>query len=107
MVKAMVTITRELVPDEDPDVSYLEQDEYQDRLKEYKRGMFGFVGVQAVATISVPYGRDWIITHLRSPGIWGVENDSGEDHLNDIFSDEKAVLITMLEALHDFEIEEG
>jgi len=41
----------QVVPDENPDTSWLEQKGSEDRLSQYRAGMFGFVGVQAVCDL--------------------------------------------------------
>src|ERR1700678_2213090 len=102
--KAQVTIVREVLDDESPDTSYLEQDDWEDRLAEYRRGDFSFVGVRAKAKIRVPHGKDWILSEMTSPGLWGIESDSGEDYLQEVFEEEKATLLEMLESLHEYEV---
>lgn len=104
MPKAQVIITREIVPDDSPDASYLEQDGWQERLAAYQRGEFGFVGVRAVAQIKIPYGADWIISKVTSPGLWGIEDDSGDAYFSEVFQEERKTLVDMLESLKDFEI---
>lgn len=104
MTKAQVSITREIVPDDDADTSYLEQDEFKDALTAYRDGQFSFVGVRAVAEIRVPYGKDWIVTKLKSPGLWGIEDHSGESYFAEVFEEEKRTLIDMLQSLHELEI---
>lgn len=102
--RAQIEIRRELVPDLDPDTSYLEQEGWEDRLDQYRRGVFLFCGVRAVATIAIPYGHDWITTEISSPGLWGIEDDSGEDYLNEVFEEERRILIDMLDSMSDYEI---
>jgi hypothetical protein len=63
--------------DPDPDVSFLEQEDLEDRLAAYRRGEFDFVGVRAEADVLV---EDTVQT-LTSGGLWGVESDSGEEYL--------------------------
>ena len=63
--------------DPDPDTSYLEQDELEDRLAAYKRGEFDFVGVRAEADVLI----EGTVQTLTSGGLWGVESDSGEEYL--------------------------
>jgi hypothetical protein len=100
---ARVTITMEIVPDDCADASYLEQDDFEDRLEAYRRGDFSFVGVRAVAHIRVPYGEHAEIeTTLKSPGLWGIEDDSGGDYFLDVFEGEKLTLLDMLKSLHNY-----
>ena len=106
MAKAMVTIERQIVDDQNPDASFLEQEGmgFEDRLAAYRNGDFSFVGVRAVATIKTPYGHDFIESKLTSPGLWGIESDSGETYFNEVFAEERAVLIGMLDAIDGYEI---
>src|SRR5947207_1836146 len=104
MDNAKVTIMREIVEDENPDASYLEQDDWEERLAQYRAGDFHFVGVRAVAEIQVPYGPDFIVTKLESPGLWGIERDSGEDYFEEVFQEEKSTLLDMLDSLHTYEV---
>ena len=39
--------------DPDPEASYLEQDEFEERLAAYKSGEFAFVGVRAEADVTI------------------------------------------------------
>lgn len=85
-----------VIPDEDPDTSYLEQDEFDDRLKAYKRGEFNFVGVRAEAQVEI----GGITQTITSAGLWGIEDDSGDDYLrNDVGKDEYGVLVEILEGI--------
>ncbi len=73
------------------DPEYQEQD--QERLEAWERGDWSFIGIQAKATIRVPAGgTSFAIYTLTSPGLWSVEDDSGEEYLNSIFEEEKAAL---------------
>ena len=104
MTKARITIKCKIVPDESPDASYLEQADFEGRLTEYQRGNFDFVGVQAVAEIAVPYGKDWIMTCIKSPGLWGIESDSGQAYFDEVYAEERATLFDMLASLRDYEV---
>lgn len=92
---------REVMADDDPDISYLEQDAFEDRLAEYRRGDFDFVGVRASVELHIPHGPSGhaIIQRIESPGLWGIESDSGEEHLAEVFSEECDTLTDMLHAL--------
>lgn len=110
---AQVSITREILFDQDADVSWLEGDRCTtdeeraadaDRLAAFHAGDWHMTGVRAKAEIRIPHGHDWIVTHLSSPGLWGVESDAPESYLDDIFAEERATLLGMLEHLKDYEI---
>lgn len=90
---------REVVPDPDPDTSYLDQEEWEDRKREYQRGDFGFVGVRAAVNVPIHVGTTIIIQRMESPGLWGIEDDSGDDYFDDVFHDEAETLADMLAAL--------
>jgi hypothetical protein len=90
---------RQIIPDDCPDTSYLEQEEFEDRLGQFRQGEFDFVGVRAAVELPIPYGKDRIITRIESPGLWGIESDSGEDYLESVFQEESAILADMLAEL--------
>ena len=115
MSKAKVTITREILPDEMPDVSWLEgdrcetddeRDEDARRLEAFHNGEWYMTGVRAKAEIRVPYGHGFIIAHISSPGLWGVESDASEEYLEEIFQEEKTTLLEMLKSLCNYEVVE-
>lgn len=81
--------------DADPDVSYLEQDEFEDRLEAYKGGEFHFIGVRIEAEVSIA---DTVQT-LTSPGLWGVESDTDEAGLDQIAGDEWEALRAVLKTI--------
>lgn len=60
-----------VVPDTDPDTSYLEQEGFEERLAQYQNGDFYFVGVRAEAEVEI----DGTTQTIVSPGLWGVESD--------------------------------
>ena len=91
----------EELPDECPDCSYLEQAEFEDRLQEFHNGDFNFVGIRASVEIKIPHGSDTVISHrITSPGLWGIESDSGEEYLRQVFKEESDVLSSMLAQLN-------
>ncbi len=104
MTKAQVIITQEVLDDSDVDASWLEQDDFADRLAAYRAGDFSFVGVRAIALVRVPYGKDFIETKISSPGLWGIESDSGDAYFAEVFQEERETLLEMLESLRDFEV---
>jgi hypothetical protein len=90
---------RRIVPDDWPDVSYLEQAGFEDRREQYRQGDFDYVGVRAAVELPIPYGKDRILVKVESPGLWGIESDSGADYLDSVFQEESAILADMLTAL--------
>lgn len=93
---------RQVITDEDPDASYLEQEGlgFEERLAEYRRGEFYFVGVRAKVTLHIPVERNThILQEVTSPGLWGVESDSGEGYFNEVYAEEVEQLVSMLEQM--------
>jgi hypothetical protein len=84
-----------VLPDEDPDVSFLDQDEFEDRKQAYGRGDFSFVGVRAEAEIVV----DGILQTIVSGGLWGVESDAGDEYLREVADEEYNDLRRILKTL--------
>lgn len=99
MSASLDSVTIRVIPDEDPDPSYLDQEEFADRLAAYRRGEFAFVGVRLVAEIKIPHGKGWIMQDIESPGLWGIEDDSGEDYYRSVAEDEAHTLRDMLAEL--------
>lgn len=81
--------------DPDPDVSFLDQDEFKDQREAYARGEFDFVGVRAEADVLI---EDTLQT-LTSPGLWGVESDSGEEYLVSVAVEEYEQLRKVLKTI--------
>ena len=111
MCKVTVTFNMEQIEDSDGDLSYLEQDCFDGpgetdgpaRIAAYKRGEWHFIGVRAVATIWIQ--RDnWRTSYtLESPGCWGIESDSGESYLKEVFAEECAMLRSDIEDMKNAE----
>jgi len=83
------------MPDNDPDPSYLEQEGFEDRLDQYKRGVFGYMGIVAKAEVVI----DGICQTITSGGLWGIEDDSDEGYLNEIAQEQLNELSDQLEAI--------
>jgi hypothetical protein len=90
---------RRIVPDDCPDTSYLEQAGFENRLRQYRQGDFDYVGVRAAVELPIPFGKDRILVKVESPGLWGIESDSGEDYFDSVFQEESAILADMLAEL--------
>lgn len=99
MAATLHTLKRQFIPDEQPDSSFLEQEGWEDRLLAFTRGDFSFVGIRAVAEIRIPYGHGWITQTIESPGLWGIEDDSGETYFESVYVEELGQLQDMLEEL--------
>ena len=94
-------IEMETLPDPCPDTSYLEQEGFEERLRQAESGHFGFMGIRASCTLHIGIGQaDHVILHrFKSPGVWGVEIDSSPEHIRMLFEDERSVLLAMLDAI--------
>jgi hypothetical protein len=81
--------------DPDPDVSYLDQKELTDRRAAYRRGEFAFLGVRAEAEVLI----EGTVQQLVSPGLWGIESDSGDEYLDQAASEEWTALRAVLKTV--------
>lgn len=119
-IKVTVTFKREEADDCDADLSYLTdtRDNYRglpadeiakyvdqdlERLAAYRRGDWYMVGIRAVATIWIERPGYRTNYTIKSPGLWGIESDSGEVYLKSIFDDECATLRADIEAMKNAE----
>lgn len=81
--------------DPDPDVSFLEGDEFDERRAAFERGEFDFVGVRAEAEVVI----EGVVQTLTSGGLWGVESDSGEEYIAEIAVEEYEQLRKVLKTV--------
>ena len=90
-------------PDTDPDVSYLDQEGFETRRKEYESGQFGFIGIivrtELIGHINTNPGKYFEMSDRVITSLWGIESDSGNDHtdeiIRDLKSENKAELLKM------------
>jgi hypothetical protein len=88
---------------QDPD--YRRQDEA--RLAAWRNDEWHFVGIRARATINIPYGANpqcWITAELLSPGLWGIESDSSDAYLQEVYREERDILVEMLAFLKTYDL---
>lgn len=101
----MISVNRsdfrmEELPDQTPDWSYLEQPEFEDRLKQFRQDEFYFLGIRASVELNIPHGPGTFITQrITSPCLWGIESDSGVEYFRQVFDEEAEVLASMLAEL--------
>jgi hypothetical protein len=80
------------------DPEYAEEDKA--RVRAYYRGEWSYIGVQARATLRIPVGGgSFALYTLASPGLWGTEDDSGAEYLEQVYQDELACLKAHLRTL--------
>ena len=92
---AMESVRVLVEPDDDPDTSFLDQDEFEDRKEAFRRGDFSFVGIRAEAEIIV----DGILQTIVSGGLYGVESDAGDAYIKEIACEEYTDLRRILKTL--------
>jgi hypothetical protein len=66
-----------------------------------------FIGIRAKATIKNPLRQQpqcWITSELFSPGLWGIESDSGDWYFDQVYQDERDILLSMLAGLKTWQI---
>ncbi len=66
------------------------------RMETLNRGDWCFIGIYAVAEVQLQT-RGTIQT-IRSPGLWGIESDSGDDYFDEVGKEELASLVSELQA---------
>ncbi len=71
------------------------RDEFEDRREQYDRGDFSFVGVRVEADVII----DGHVQVLTSPGLWGIESDSGDEYLREVADEEWQQLRDTLEQI--------
>lgn len=81
--------------DPEPDASYLDQDEFEDRRAEYKRGRFNFVSARAEAEVNI----EGVLQTLTSGGLNGIESDSEQEYLDEIIAEEWKTLRNVLKTV--------
>ena len=72
---------------------------FEDRLEQYPQRRDFILSGSAAVEVPIPYGKDRILTRIESPGLWGIESDSGEDYFQSVFEEESTILADMLAEL--------
>ncbi len=106
MTKNMKRIHKVVVKrlfDDDPDTSYLEQPEFEQRLADWHRERFYYLGIRAHAEICIPSeGQNadtGILQQITSGGLWGIESDSDTAYLKEIEQEQLSELRDQLHAI--------
>jgi hypothetical protein len=82
--------------DEFPDTSWLDD---EPRLEAFQDGTWHMIGIQAAATFLIPLGGHFVVQTVESPGLWGIESDSDEAYLDEVYAEECGNLAEMLKTL--------
>lgn len=98
IVMKLLSIKTRVRYDDDPDPSYLNQKGFEDRLRQYQNGVFGYVGIDAIAEI---IDSNNVIQEVISGGIWGVEDDN-QEHIESLKEEELDTLYDTLEKDYGF-----
>jgi len=69
------------------------------RMVDYESGQWGYVGVRARALCFVVRNGVGVHMSLESPGLWGIESDSGDEYLQSVYNDEIATLKDLIAAM--------
>lgn len=121
-VKVTVTFKREEMDDDVADISYLQDtagnyegctlEEITDnvakdsaRLQAYYNGDWRMIGIRAVATIWIQRPGYQTNYTLESSGLYGIESDSGEEYLNEVYAEECSQLREDIEAMKTAEFQ--
>lgn len=77
---------------------YLDSD--AERMAAYRRGDWHFIGIRAKAIVWVSHGVFGYCTNyaLESVGLYGIESDSGEEYLQEVFKEECDSLLADIRA---------
>lgn len=106
-IKIVVTI------DEYPDLSYLDQfensqdpeerkyyEQDQERKRQYNEGYWNCIGIQAQTEIKIPGKYGSTLHTITSPGLWGIESNSGNQYFKKVAREEADNLKHDLRALN-------
>jgi len=85
--------------DEYPDTSWLDDAADRERLDAFREGSWHLLGIQAAANVLIPLGCHFVTQTVTSPGLWGIESDSGAAYLDEVYADECESLAAMLRAI--------
>lgn len=94
----MYDVTIHVERDDSPDVSYLEQPEFEARKVAFALNEFHHVGVHAVIEL---YGPGYHIT-IKTDTLWSIESDCGDEYFRTVAADQvdelPAEVLRMIEA---------
>lgn len=71
-----------------------------ERMESLNRGAWCFIGIRASVEVNIPLHGSYAVRQtFHSPGLWGIESDSGKEYLREVFEEESNTLAQMLESL--------
>ncbi len=75
------------------------------RMEDYNRGNWYMTGIAASVTLRIPQGDGGFILHtVETPGLWGIESDSDEAYVQEVFREECSTLVKMIQQLAGIEL---
>jgi hypothetical protein len=96
------SVVFQIVYEDAPDASYLDQEGFEERKAAWERDEFCFVGLRSVVTVHDPSSGTTL--RLTSAGVWGVESDSETSYFMDLGQEELTEMADTL-AQHNISIE--
>jgi hypothetical protein len=71
------------------------------RRESWERDEWNYIGIAANTNVFVPIGGESFFCFvLTSPGCFGIESDSGQEYLDEVYEEEKANLLGILKTLN-------
>lgn len=85
-----VVFRRECLRDWDAEMDFdrITTELSKERYEALVAGDWHFIGIRAVASITLVRNGVSITHELASAGLWGIESDSGEEYLEEVYRDE-------------------
>lgn len=85
---------------EDEDAAPTDYDCYSaEQIAAFRRGDWSYIGLRAQARCMIVANGVGTFVNIDSPGIWGVESNSGDDYLGELYREECEQLKSMLAAM--------
>lgn len=80
-----------------------ESEDYK-RMEQFQNGSVCMIGIRAQATIKIPLNGSTYLQTFKSPGVWSIESDSGDEYFKEVFGEECALLAEMIASLAGVEV---
>ena len=96
----MITITYHLRTEPDSDTQPDQFDCYsQEDIERFRNDDWYFIAVFAVATIAHKIGEITTEYHVSSSGLYGIDSNSGDEYINEVFKEQKEELESLFLAI--------